>query len=462
MAAGLGYGAVMDASGRARSPAEARAYLVTRGVPEHLHAHIAALACDDEQALTTLADVALADPQGELDWESQPASVQRLLASLLGTIPDELHQHALWCSAILLRTNEEVLARLLGAEHAHALFAWLHGLACMQADGDGVYPDDLTRALLDANVRWRRPQWRRTTLNRIAAHYVESMRKAPSLRHAAIRAVWFAWRDELRYFQPDMLHAAVTSPRPHDWPALDAMLTRHFGPSSARLCHAWVERGAILFVARDATRAACGLALFIALDRVDAADVAFDPGVAALHAALGPSGREGARYMRLFVDHDRGQHASPTAAAISAYSMERAISTPGVTNVYSAWTPPDLGLHALGKGAAVRLPAGDFSLDGRDFGIMKMTVDSRTMVDWFVARYIAPLAATDDAAPHLSPRQRQTLALLIEGKTEKEVAAALDLSTHTVHQYVKGLYRAFDVTNRGALVARALRHGSSV
>lgn len=57
----------------------------------------------------------------------------------------------------------------------------------------------------------------------------------------------------------------------------------------------------------------------------------------------------------------------------------------------------------------------------------------------------------------MSPRMRQVLALLLAGASEKEVAAALALSTHTVHDYVKQLHRTFGVRSRSELLARTAR-----
>ncbi len=57
-------------------------------------------------------------------------------------------------------------------------------------------------------------------------------------------------------------------------------------------------------------------------------------------------------------------------------------------------------------------------------------------------------------AEGLSPRQRQTLSCLLIGDSEKQIAAKLSLSRHTVHVYVKGLYRHFGASSRGELLAR--------
>jgi DNA-binding CsgD family transcriptional regulator len=72
----------------------------------------------------------------------------------------------------------------------------------------------------------------------------------------------------------------------------------------------------------------------------------------------------------------------------------------------------------------------------------------------------APSAASAPDLPaladtmRLSPRLRQTLQRLLLGDSEKEIAAHLGVSRHTVHVYVKSLYRRFGVSSRGELLAR--------
>jgi DNA-binding CsgD family transcriptional regulator len=64
----------------------------------------------------------------------------------------------------------------------------------------------------------------------------------------------------------------------------------------------------------------------------------------------------------------------------------------------------------------------------------------------------------DDLFTSLPPRVRQTLDCLLEGDSEKQVAARLGLSRHTVHQYVTDLYRRLGVSSRAELLALCLRH----
>jgi DNA-binding NarL/FixJ family response regulator len=57
----------------------------------------------------------------------------------------------------------------------------------------------------------------------------------------------------------------------------------------------------------------------------------------------------------------------------------------------------------------------------------------------------------------LSPRLRQTLACLLRGDSEKQLAARLGLSPATIHQYVTALYRHFGVTSRAQLLALMIK-----
>ena len=53
----------------------------------------------------------------------------------------------------------------------------------------------------------------------------------------------------------------------------------------------------------------------------------------------------------------------------------------------------------------------------------------------------------------LSPRHVQTLDLLLKGSSEKEAALALNISPHTIHTYVKSIYRSLGVCSRAELMA---------
>lgn len=58
---------------------------------------------------------------------------------------------------------------------------------------------------------------------------------------------------------------------------------------------------------------------------------------------------------------------------------------------------------------------------------------------------------------HLSPRQRQTLKLLLTGMSEQEIADKLGVGFETAHTYVQAVFRAHRVQSRAMLMARYLR-----
>jgi DNA-binding NarL/FixJ family response regulator len=61
------------------------------------------------------------------------------------------------------------------------------------------------------------------------------------------------------------------------------------------------------------------------------------------------------------------------------------------------------------------------------------------------------------ALPTLSPRMRQTLDRLLAGDSEKQIANHMGLSRHTVHVYVKAIYKGFGVSSRGELLSKFVR-----
>jgi DNA-binding NarL/FixJ family response regulator len=65
-----------------------------------------------------------------------------------------------------------------------------------------------------------------------------------------------------------------------------------------------------------------------------------------------------------------------------------------------------------------------------------------------------------DAIP-LSSREREVLDLIAGGSTNREIAAALHLSPHTIKEHTSSLYRKVGARNRAEAVQRAQRLGLS-
>ena len=76
-------------------------------------------------------------------------------------------------------------------------------------------------------------------------------------------------------------------------------------------------------------------------------------------------------------------------------------------------------------------------------------------IDPRVAARVVALAR----APRLSPREREVLRLLAEGKSNKEIAAALRITERTVKFHVTSLFNKLGAENRTQAVALARERG---
>ena len=67
--------------------------------------------------------------------------------------------------------------------------------------------------------------------------------------------------------------------------------------------------------------------------------------------------------------------------------------------------------------------------------------------------------AVEPPAAQFTESERQVLALVAKGATNREIAAELHLSPYTVKEYASALYRKLDVRNRLEAVQRAEKLG---
>ena len=79
------------------------------------------------------------------------------------------------------------------------------------------------------------------------------------------------------------------------------------------------------------------------------------------------------------------------------------------------------------------------------------------------AEFLAAEAALNEisasGSPQLTTRQQDVLKLLLDGRSNKEISVALDLSDETVKNHVSAVLRAFGVQTRVQAVLAAAEHG---
>jgi DNA-binding NarL/FixJ family response regulator len=109
--------------------------------------------------------------------------------------------------------------------------------------------------------------------------------------------------------------------------------------------------------------------------------------------------------------------------------------------------------HEL-SGAILNRARGMREFDSRERAVVREAHDA-------LAPYVGrALARFDEPSPaDLPPRVRQALACMLEGDSDKQVAARLGLRPYTINDYAKAIYRHFGVESRPELLARWLRRG---
>ncbi len=81
---------------------------------------------------------------------------------------------------------------------------------------------------------------------------------------------------------------------------------------------------------------------------------------------------------------------------------------------------------------------------------------SKHVIDMFLNRNGA---AASDPLEQLTPRQREILQLIAEGRSSKEIASVLDTSVKTIESHRASLMARLDIHDVAGLVRYAIRHG---
>src|SRR3954447_18403892 len=289
-----GWGELLRvASLRTLGPDDARAFLRGAGVAEEQQGWMLELSHGHPPALSLLVDVLSQRPAdaGPLELGAAPDVVAQLVESFLAGLPSPRHRLALDSVAHARVTTAGLLGSVFGDRQGEELFAWLRGLSFMESGPDGLFPHDLVREVLDADLSRRDP-----------AAYREVHRQ---LRQALVKRVlgregrdrWRALADLMYLHRANPAASAVW-----DWKSLGAvyadglrgdgdaraivaMVKRYEGAESAAIAKHWLERQpAGFYVVRGHGPDLLGFAAHIALHEAGAEDFERDPGARAVWA----------------------------------------------------------------------------------------------------------------------------------------------------------------------------------
>jgi hypothetical protein len=265
-------------------PEESLAYLTGRGVASNQVTAALEFTHGHPLALSLVADLlAQAGTQANFSPENAPDVVGVLLERFLEQLPDPLQRQALEVSALVRTTTEALLGEVLPEADSQLLFTWLRSLSFMEQGPYGLFPHDLAREVIEADLRWRNPQTYRLLrgqvfdyLRRQTGHTrgMEQQRFHLDLIYALRHTPYMK-----RYLDWNSIGEAYSEPaKPQDFEAIVEMVRHHEGEASARIARHWLQRQPEAFIAyRDNRGELAGFLANLALHRAVPQDLEVDP-----------------------------------------------------------------------------------------------------------------------------------------------------------------------------------------
>jgi AAA ATPase-like protein len=360
------------------SPQESRQYLDGCGVDPGGHDQLVELAHGHPLGLSLLADVVARGGEAAAD-PLTPDLVGTLLRRFVEVVPSGLHRRALEVCALARVTTEALLREALALEDTHELFAWLRGLSFVESGPEGVFPHDLARDALEADLRWRDPDGYRRMFRGVRGHI--HGRLEASRGHEQQRAIsdakylfrrlpgvlspvdWDAWGQQ--YPEPA---------RPGDRePILDLVLAWE-GEASAAIAARWWERQPEgFFVVRGQDGVVGGFLALLDLTRASTQEIAADPGARAaweyVKRQAPPRPSEMVTQSRFIIDRDAYQRPSSTLNATPILTMQRYLHTPNLAWDLLTLAEPERWDEYFAAADLPRAVGADFVVGGRRYGL---------------------------------------------------------------------------------------------
>lgn len=392
------------------TPSESREYLRGSGVDESLHERILQVSHGHPLGLALLAE--MTSRSGEIATDPMPPDlVAILLQRFVEMVPSDLHRRALEVCALARATTEALLRDALELEDAHEPFTWLRGLSFVYHGDDGLYPHDLARDALDADLRWRDRDGYKRVFHRVWTHVHRHMRSTTGREQLqAIFDLKFVFRNVSGVLDPVDWGSwgGVYPERAHhaDRERIVDLVRTAEGPESAAIAELWLEQQPEgVFVLRYPDGAVRGFLALIDLTRAAPEDIAADPGARAAwdfaHAQSPARTGESIVQTRFVIDRETYQNPSPTLNAAAILELQRYLCTANLSWHFLVLAGPDRWNDYFAVVDLPRAEGADFRVGGRRFGLFahdfrRVPVDAwlELMAERGLAREFTPRPAT--------------------------------------------------------------------
>lgn len=341
------------------SPDEGRTYLNWRNVPSEQHEAVLSFTRGHPLALSLVADTLDQRPDPQFHPDNAPDVVRTLLERFVQKVPGPAHRTALEVCALLYTTTESLLAEMLNIQDAHELFSWMCRLSFIESGRVGVFPHDLARDAMIADLRWRNPDWYAELHRRAREYYKKRMQQTQGEEQRRVLIEYVFLHRLNPVIQPAIEwqeHGTVWNDtlKESDIPKLVEMITHHEGKESAEIAFYFLNAGTnrnvvSTIVLRDAHQEPAGFLLSLSLEDLTKDDLKID--IAAKKAleflkqkaSLRPGER--ATLFRFWMAKEQYQSFSPVQSRIFTSVFQYYFSTPDLAFSFfpaanaEQWTP---------------------------------------------------------------------------------------------------------------------------
>lgn len=374
-------------------PEESNGYLDLRNIPSDQRQAVLDFTHGHPLALSLMVDIlAQGDDLSRFDPRDHPNLVKLLLDRFVSHLPSPRHRAVLEISAHVRVTTEDVLRATVGDDSGD-LFTWLRGLSFIEHGREGVFPHDLAREVLDADLRWRSPE-RYSEVHHLAReHIAERLQTATGTdqQQAFFDLLYLHRNSEIMrplYDWDSLGKAFADRPTPDDLPEILGLVSQFEGDDSARIARFWLDRQPEAFWSiRSSGGELLGFVATLALRQEDAEECAVDPAVAAawefarLHGPVRPG--EVMLFHRFMMGRETYQQPSPAANVVSMRCFLDWVGTPGLAWSLMAVADPEWWYAELTYLYQQRVPEVDFTVGEHTYGVYAHDWRAMPPAQWF-------------------------------------------------------------------------------
>ena len=347
--------------------------------------------------------------------------------------PGPAHRTALEACALVRLMTEELLAEVLNLPDAHDLFEWLRGLSFIESGRQGIFPHDLAREAIVADLRWRNPAWYNSLHHRARNYYANKLQQTSGQEQQRVLFDYIFLHRDNSMVKPflEWQEGGAGMPdvvREGDIPVLVRMVEQYEGKESARLAEHWFKaqpRNLVVF--RDPDQQPAGFLLMLALTETAPAERDEDPAIRAAwnylqeHVPLRPG--ELATHFRFWMARDTYQSVSATQSVVLVNIVRHYLTTRGLVYTFFPAADADFWAPLLAYSEIERVPEADFEVGDHHYGVYGHDWRAMPPAAWLSMLADKEIAAQPEAAP--PPRQAPQVLVLSQSQFVEAVRGAL-------------------------------------